>query len=106
MSEDNKSGRDSVAQRRFRRYHRQAARRRQQEKDDTRFFQAVFSLAGVAAAIAIGIAVMGLTGRGPNPEALAALTDPWLGPFSFLEVMGVALILALGAIYLWRIRRR
>ena len=106
MSAPDPENRESLTERRFRRYHRQAARRRKQAKEDTRFFQAVFSLAGVAAAIAIGIAVFGMTGRGIDAGALADLTTPWLGPISKFEVLGLAFIAVLGGLYFWRIRRR
>ncbi len=106
MSENNPQDRETVSDRRFRRYHRQAARRRQQAKEDSRFFQAVFSLAGVGAAVAIGIAVFGMTGRGLDATALSDLTTPWLGPISKFEVLGLGFIAVLGALYFWRIRKR
>ena len=106
MTEPHSNERETVSERRFRRYHKQAARRRQQAKEDTRFFQAVFSVAGVAAAIAIGIAVFGMTGGGIAPGALADLAQPWLGPLSKFEVLGLGFITVLGALYFWRIRTR
>ena len=106
MSEIDPEKRETVSDRRFRRYHRQAARRRKQAREDTRFFQAVFSLAGVAAAIAIGIAVFGITGGGVNAGALNDLTRPWIGPMSKFEFFGLVFIVVLGGIYFWRIRKR
>ncbi len=106
MPDPEKQDRETVSERRFRRYHKQAARRRQQEREDSRFFQAVFSLAGVGAAIALGIAFLAMNGGGMNPRTLASLTEPWLGPLSRMEVFGLAFIALLGAVYFWRIRRR
>ena len=106
MSEPNSNERETVNERRFRRYHKQAERRRRQAREDTRFFSAVFSLAGVAGAIAIGIAVFGMTGGGMSPGSLANLTQPWIGPLSKFEVLGLIFIALLGALYFWRIRKR
>ena len=94
-----------ISDRRFRRYHRAAARRRQQDREDSHFFRAVFSIAGVSAALAIGLAVYFL-GGGRDLSALGAWATPWLGPFSKLEVLGAAVIVALGGLYLWRVRKR
>ena len=106
MSEPNSNDRETVSERRFRRYHKQAERRRRQAREDTRFFQAVFSLAGVAAAVAIGIAVFGMTGGGVDTGSLANMAEPWLGPLSKFEVFGLGFILVLGTLYFWRIRKR
>lgn len=96
----------SVSDRRFRRYHRRNERVRKQEREDARFMAAVFSLAGVTAAIAIGVAVFGMNGGQMDVGTLANLTQPWLGPLSKFEVLGLGFILAVGGLYFWRIRKR
>ena len=96
---------DAVSNRRFRRYHRAADRRRQAARDDSHFFRAVFSIAGIGGALAIGLAVYFLTG-GSDLGGIESLARPWIGPFTKLEAMGVGVIALLGALFLWRIRKR
>lgn len=108
MSEkDNRiqSSGDSASERRFRRYHRAAERRRKAERADSHFFRAVFSVAGVGAAIAIGLAFYALNGGG-DLSGFSSLAVPWIGPFSQLEILGVGFILGLGTLYFWRVRKR
>lgn len=103
--EDEKPPED-YTQRRLRRYHKARARRHKDAVSDARFSRALFSVAGIAAAIAIGLAVWGIDGASLDPDAAQALTDPWIGPLSRLEVYGVGFIAFLGAVYFWRIRKR
>lgn len=97
---------EDYTQRRLRRYHKARARRQKDAVSDARFSRALFSVAGIAAAIAIGLAVLGMDGAAVDPDAAQALTDPWIGPLSRLEVYGIGFIALLGVIYFWRIRRR
>ena len=92
------------ADRRFRRYHRSRARRAKAAREDANFFRAVYSLAGVGAALAIGLAVFGMTGG--SVAGLEGLAQPWIGPFTKLEVLGVGFIGSLALMYFWRIRKR
>lgn len=98
------------SERMFRRSRRAEERRRKQARDDANFFKAVFSLAGVATGfvfILIYLAQSSIdTGGGGGLMAMAPLAEPWLGPFSKLEILGGLFIAALGALYLWRIRKR
>ncbi len=103
--ETDASGPETVNDRRFRRYHRAAARRRKAEKSDTYFYRAVFSVAGVGAAFAIGLAVFVLTG-GDSLSGMETLAAPWIGNMSRLEVFGIGFIVFLGALFLWRVRKR
>jgi len=98
--------RENYTQRRLRRYHKAQARRRKDAASDARFSRALFSLAGMAAAFAIALGVLGMRGASVDPDAAQKLTDPWIGPVSRLEVYGIAVILILAVIYMWRIRRR
>lgn len=102
---DTKPTHDTASERRFKRHHRAAARRRKAAREDSHFFRAVFSIAGVGAALAIGFAVFGLTG-GSDLGGLGDLARPWIGPFSKLEVIGVGMIAGLAALFFWRVRKR
>lgn len=106
MSDENeKRNAPEDRDRRFRRYHRARARRVQQAKDDANFFRAVYSLAGVGGAMAIGLAVLGMTG-GRGVEGMDGLAQPWIGPVTKLEALGLAFIAMLAVIFFWRIRKR
>lgn len=105
MSSDNQN-KDRVSERRFRRYHRSLERRRAAERQDSQFFRAVFSLAGVAGALAIGLAVFGMTGGNFDPAAMDLWLQPWIGPFSRLQAIGLLFIASVGGLYFWRIRKR
>jgi hypothetical protein len=96
---------DSVSDRRFRRYHKAAARRRAEAKSDDAFFKAVFSLMGVATAFVFILIYAALNGGG-GLISLAPLSEPWIGSFSKLEIIGFGVIGLLAAVYLWRIRRK
>ena len=96
---------DKVSDRRFKRYHRVAERRRANAKADDAFFKAVFSLAGVATAFVFVLIWAAMNGGG-GLAALAPLSEPWLGPFSKLELFGFTVIAVLAALYFWRIRRK
>ena len=97
------------SERMFRRSRRAEDRRRKQARDDSNFFKAVFSLAGVATGfvfILIYLASSAMSGGGGGLAALAPLSEPWLGPISKLELFGGLFIGLLAALYLWRIRKR
>lgn len=95
----------SLVERRQRRQHRRMSRKRAQENADTRFYGAVFSISAIAAAVAIGLGVMAM-GEGPTSTNLGALTKPWLGPASRLEVFGILVIVLLAGVFLFRTRKR
>ena len=96
---------DKVTDRRFKRYNRVRDRRRANAKADDAFFKAVFSLAGVATAFVFVLIYAAMSGGG-GLVALAPLSEPWLGPFSKLELFGFAVIAFLATMYFWRIRRK
>ena len=101
---DKPSGRPS--ERLFRRSRRAQMRRRQAAKDDAAFFQAVFSLAGVAAALVFVLVYGVWQGGFAIGGSLSQLSRPWIGSFSRLEALGVGAVIVLGYIYYLRIKRR
>lgn len=92
--------------RRFRRYHAAQARRRKAAAADERFSRAVFSVGGVAAAIAIALGVVSLNGLNVDPASAAYLTDPWKLGLSRMEIYGLGFIAVLALLFFWRIRKR
>lgn len=106
MSENQTTRKETASERRFKRYHRANERRREAARQDSQFFRAVFSLTGVAGAVAIGLAVFGMTGGSFDPAAMENLLQPWIGPISRLEAMGILFVLLTGGLFFWRIRKR
>lgn len=102
----NPTERERPSDRIFRRSRRAEMRRRQAARDDALFFRAVFSLAGVATAFVFVLIYLASSGGGEGLIAMAPLSEPWLGPFSKLEIIGGAIIALLAVIYLMRIRKR
>lgn len=96
---------ESGSKQRLRRYHRREERRRAQERADSRFMAAVFSLAGVGAALAIGLAVWAMGGGGVSSD-LGYLSQPWIGQVSRLEVLSVVFVAGLGVLFYIRTRSR
>ncbi len=103
------------SERMFRRSRRAEDRRRKAARDDANFFKAVFSLAGVATGfvfILIYLAMSSMeSSRSGNDgtglmSIIGPLSDPWLGPFSKMEIFGGLFIAILAALYFWRIRKR
>ena len=94
-----------VSDRRFKRYNRARERQLASAKADDAFFKAVFSLAGVTTGVVFILAWVMMNGGG-GLAALAPLTEPWLGPFSQLEIIGFGVIALLAAIYFLRVRKK
>lgn len=95
------------SERMFRRSRRAEERRRKQARDDANFFKAVFSLAAVGTGFVFVLIYFASSFDGAlQLSSLGPLAEPWLGPFSRLEVFGGLFIAALAALYLWRIRKR
>ncbi len=94
------------SERMFRRSRRAEERRRKQARDDAVFFRAVFSLAAVGTGFVFIMIYLAQSGGSGGLIAMAPLADPWLGPFSKLEIFGGLFIAAIAALYFWRIRKR
>lgn len=96
--------------RQFRRYQRYKERRAKAAQAENSFMTAVFSLAGIAGAFAIGLGVWTMNAITMEPsgsgEVEPGIATPWLGPFSKIEVGGFVLIGILAIVYLYRTRRR
>ncbi len=103
---ENTSESEPVTERRFRRYHAAQARRRKADIANERFNRAVFSVAGVAAAIAIALGVVAMNGLNLDKESAAHLTDPWIMGLSRMEVYGMGFIGVMALVFFWRIRKR
>ncbi len=79
-------------QRRASRYQKAQARRAAQEKSDQRFYSGMYALMGFTALLAILLGALGIYGFNVDTTGLSGWTEVWLGPFSKLELAGLALV--------------
>jgi anti-sigma-K factor RskA len=93
------------APRRMRRHQRLKAQRRAQQQADTNFYRAVFSVASVGAAFAIGIGVWFMNGA-KQPSGVGTLADPWIGDLTKIEVIVFVFVIILAGITVLRLRKK
>lgn len=92
--------------RRQTRYEKAVERRRASKAKDQRFYNMMFSVAGLMIAVVFGIAFLLMNSGGIDVSGMETLTAPWVLGFSKLELAGLALV-ALFGVYMWiRIARR
>jgi len=100
-----KRGTERPSERMFRRSRAAENRRRIKDNKDQRFFRFIYGLAGVGTfAVFIIIIFMSNTAYGQEAgsevASETALTRPFIGDFSLLDLMGVAFVIVAGyAVY-------
>lgn len=108
MSE-NKTSSGQISEKRLRRatrYQKAQERRQKQLASDSKFYAAMFSIMSILALLVVLVGAIMLGGGNVDASGMAGLAKPWLGPFTVLEVIGVAFVaLIAGAVYL-RMRKR
>jgi len=110
-----KRGTERPSERMFRRSRAAENRRRIKDNKDQRFFRFIYGLAGVGTfAVFIIIIFMSNTAYGQEagaetvPETMqeTALTRPFFGDFSLLDLMGVAFVIVAGYAVFLKYRRK
>ena len=92
--------------RRASRYQKQQERMAAQRAADNKLYGAMFALMSILALLAILIGALMLYGGNIDVSGMSGLAQPWLGPFTKLEVGGFAFVaLIAGSVYL-RMRKR
>lgn len=92
--------------RRASRYQKQQERRAAQRAADNKLYGAMFALMSILALLAILIGALMLYGGNIDVSGMSGLAQPWLGPFTKLEVGGFVFVsLIAGSVY-WRMRKR
>lgn len=92
--------------RRATRYQKAQDRRQKQAASDGKFYAAMFSLMSVLALLVVLVGALMLGGGSVNVSGMAGLATPWLGPFTILEVIGVAFVAIIAATLYFRMRKR
>jgi len=92
--------------RRATRYQRVQERKAAQRSADNKLYGAMFSIMGILALLAVLIGAVMLYGGNVDVSGMGNLAQPWLGPFTKLEIFGVAFVgLIAGSVYL-RMRKK
>ena len=94
-------------QRRLSRYQKSQLRRQAQARGDQRFYAGIFAIAGFTALLAILLGAIAINGAPIGGGAgMADWVEPWLGPFSKMELVGLGFVALIAlAVYL-RMRKR
>lgn len=82
-------------------YIKAQARRRELKAKDQRFYNMMFSVAGVMIAVVFGIAFMIMNAGSVDVSGMEGATQPWILGFSKLE-WGGFVIVGIFAAWMWR----
>ena len=106
MSKDKNKESETPRLRRASRYQKAQDRRAQQSRADNRFYGAMFSLMGTLALLVVLVGAVMLNGGNVDVSGMGDLAQPWLGPLSKLEAIGIGFV-GLIALAVWlRMRKR
>ena len=87
--------------RRASRYQKQQDRKAAQRAADNKLYGAMFALMSIFALLAVLIGALMLYGGNVDVSGMGDLAQPWLGPFTKLEIGGFAFVaLIAGSVYL------
>ncbi len=93
-------------QRRLSRYQKSQMRRQAQARGDQRFYAGIFAIAGFTALLAILLGAIAINGAPIGGAGMTDWVEPWLGPFSKMELVGLGFVALIAlAVYL-RMRKR
>jgi len=92
--------------RRATRYQKVQQRKAEQARSDNRLYGAMFALMSVLALLAILIGAIMMNGANVDTSGMEGLAQPWLGPFTLLEVMGLVFVVIIAGMTYLRMRKR
>jgi len=92
--------------RRASRYQRAQARKASQKASDQRFYNAMFTMMGVFALLAVLLGAIMLNGAPADVSGMEGWTTPWVLGFTKLEVSGFAFVGFITAIIGLRLRKK
>jgi len=106
MTDENRITTEKPRLRRASRYQKQQKRRAAQRAADNKLYGAMFALMSILALLAVLIGALMLYGGNVDVSGMGDLAEPWLGPFTKLEIGGFVFVgLIAGSVY-WRMRKR
>ena len=103
---DNNSEIGTKRMRRATRYQKAQERRHQHAASDNKFYAAMSSIMTILALLVVLVGALMLGGGSVDTSAMAGLAEPWLGPFTQLEVFGVIFVVLIAGIVYLRMRKR
>jgi uncharacterized integral membrane protein len=92
--------------RRASRYQRVQARKAAQKASDQRFYNAMFTMIGIFALLAVLLGAIMLNGAPTEVTGMEGWTTPWLLGFTKLEVAGFAFVGFITIIIALRLRKK
>jgi len=92
--------------RRASRYQRVQARKAAQRSSDNKFYNAMFSLMGVLALLAVLLGAIMINGIPEGVDGMSSWTTPWVFGWTKLEVAGVAFVGLIALAVGFRMRRK
>jgi len=97
---------DTPRQRRVSRYQKQQERKAAQRAADNKLYGAMFALMSILALFAVLIGALMLYGGNVDVSGMGDLAEPWLGPFTKLELGGIVFVGLIAAIVYLRMRKK
>ena len=92
--------------RRASRYQKQQERRAAQRAADNKLYGAMFALMSILALLAVLIGALMLYGGTVDVSGMGDLAEPWLGPFTKLEIGGFVFVALVAGVMFLRMRKR
>lgn len=92
--------------RRASRYQKQQERKAAQRAADNKLYGAMFALMSVLALLAVLIGALMLYGGNVDVSSMGDLAEPWIGPFTKLEVGGFVFVFLTATVVYLRMRKR
>jgi len=95
-----------LSNRRQSRYNRVQERRAAQKRADSRFYAGMFSIMGVVAMFAILFAAISINGANVDVSGMESWAQPWLGPLTKLEALGLGFVGIVAGMAYMRMRKK
>jgi len=92
--------------RRASRYQKQQERKAAQRASDNKLYGAMFAMMSIFALLAVLIGALMLYGGNVDVSGMGDLAQPWIGPFTKLEVGGFAFVGLIAAVVYFRMRKK
>jgi len=92
--------------RRASRYQKQQERKAAQRAADNKLYGAMFAMMSIFALLAVLIGALMLYGGNVDVSGMGDLAQPWIGPFTKLEVGGFGFVGLIAAVVYFRMRKK
>jgi len=97
---------ESPRLRRASRYQKQQERKAAQRAADNKLYGAMFAMMSILALLAVLIGALMLYGGNVDVSGMGDLAEPWIGPFTKLEIGGFVFVGLIAVILYVRMRKK